>query len=732
MTETPSFEYPENFAHQILTTCGPGRILDVGSGMGTLVRELLKQGADAFGVDVSSVVAAHCNRYVPGRFFAGSILKLPFQDESFDTLISTDCLEHLAPKDVPLALREMRRVCRRNLFLRIATVPDRDGHWHLTIEKRGWWEDVAFAAGFRKHPQYYEITPFHALEVEGNTITIPLEKVPDDALALYPLSKLLEHRELHMDMSRETGRRSDAHMVRYHLAANYVRDGDTVLDSACGMGYGSRLLAWQSGAARVIGIDLDQEAVLYATENFAQGERRVSFQAADVLRLDFLADNSIDLFVSFETLEHVPYPDRLIAEAKRILRPGGRFMVSVPNQWVNEDGIDPNPYHLHVYDWKRLTQELRPDFLLEAAYAQTAGGGMKLTNCPRTLLSFSPQDNPPEQAEWWLIVAMKDPVGAESIPYEESALYWEAPVPNVAAFARDYANPWLVRGLIAIGWRNSNAVQVADMAKRELEIAPAGSTDAGAALCILAYRLLDSPETLTPSAVAGVSDQIDHHMAVAGHSSQSQRWVISLLYVQGLLWQASGRRDRALDSFAACADADPLVYSPLIATKTVDACRLAGILRFQDKDEDGASKFWLRGIAQAELALHGDWREIHGGSDRPLPFGLREAAQILDCANRCAENLNHLAVHGTRRGIPDESSFTVRLETSNARLDESLRDLQALQSSPYLRLRRAMETDPPSLRRVARIVYLLAIILLPPRLKTLLRPLAASLRKRFQ
>lgn len=111
-----SFEDPTPIARQILTTCGSGRILDIGCGMGELVRELLKQGTDAYGVDVSSVAAAHCNRYAPGRFFAGSILKLPFQDESFDTLISTDCLEHLAPEDVPLALREMRRVCRRNLF----------------------------------------------------------------------------------------------------------------------------------------------------------------------------------------------------------------------------------------------------------------------------------------------------------------------------------------------------------------------------------------------------------------------------------------------------------------------------------------------------------------------------------------------------------------------------------------------------------------------------------------
>lgn len=727
-----SFDDPSPIARQILATCGPGRLLDIGSGMGTLVRELLKQGADAFGVDVSSVAAAHCNRYAPGRFFAGSILKLPFQDESFDTLISTDCLEHLAPEDVPLALREMSRVCRRNLFLRIATGPDRDGHWHLTIEKRGWWEDVAFAAGFRKHPQYYEITPFHALEAEGNTITIPLEKVPDDALALYPLSKLLEHRELHMDMSRETGRRSDAHMVRYHLAANYIRDGDTVLDSACGMGYGSRLLAWQSGAARVIGIDLDQAAVLYATANFAQGERRISFQAADILRLDFLPDDSIDLFVSFETLEHVPHPDRLIAEAKRILRPGGRFIVSVPNQWVNEEGIDPNPYHLHVYDWKRLTEEIRSNFLLEAAYAQTAGGGMKLTTHPRSLFEISPEGEPPAEAEWWLAVGMKDPIDSKSVPYRETALHWDGIPPNAVAFARDYENPWLVRGIVSIGWRNRNPTQREELARRALTYSSPNSPDTGAALCVLAYRLLESPDQPTPESVHAIVGQIDAYIALNDPRPQCRRWAISLMYVRGLLWQSVGELEKSLDSFRNCAAADPLVYSPLLATKTVDACRLAGILSFQTGNREEAKAFWTRGVSLTEEALRGDWREIRGDIEHPFTFGLREAAQILDIASRCVDGLHHLEAHVAERGLPDDGSFISRLKDSDKRLEKAIRDLAELRSSPCVRLQKALQNDPQSFRRFVRIFYLLAVILAPTRLKVVLRPLATFLRLRFK
>lgn len=727
-----SFDDPAPLARQILATCGPGRILDVGCGMGALVRELLKQGADAYGVDVSTIAAAQCNRFTPGRFQSGSVLALPFPDESFDTLVSTDCLEHLAPEDIPLALHEMHRVCKRNLFLCVATGPDRDGHWHLTIEKRDWWEKTAFAAGFRKHPMYYAITPYYALEAEGNSISIPLEKISSDVLSRYPLDALTGHRDLHMDMSRETGRRSDAHMARYHLAAGYIRDGDTVLDAACGMGYGSHLLAWQSAAAHVIGADLDRESVLYATDNFSDREGRLSFRVADAQQLDFLPDNSVDLFVSFETLEHVPNPQQLIAEAKRVLRPGGRFIVSVPNQWVNEDGVDPNPHHLHVYDWARLAIEIQSHFLLEAAYVQTAGGGMKLSNHYRSLFAFPPEGEQPEEAEWWLAVGMKDPVESKNVPYTETALHWKGEPPNAVAFARDYENPWLIRGIVSVGWRNRNPRQRTELAQRALAVSSASSPDAGAALCVLAYALLDSPDRPTPASVNATIAQIDSYVALNDPRPQCRRWAISLMYVCGLLWQSVGELGKSLESFRNCAVADPLVYSPLLATKAVDACRLAGLLSFQAGNRDEARAFWTHGISHAEQALRGNWREIHGDIEQPFTFGLREAAQILDIASRCADGLHHLEAYVAGRGLLDDGSFMARLKDSDKLLEKSIRDLAELQSTPYVRLQKALQNDPRSVRRIARISYLLAVIFLPARLKAILRPVANFLRQRFK
>jgi len=701
--------------------------------MGALVRELFKQGADAYGVDVSSVAANHCNNLMPGRFQAASVLALPFADDTFDTLVSTHCLEHLAPEDVERAFLEMHRVCRRNLYLCVATGPDRDGHWHLTKEKRGWWETSAFAAGFRKHSFYYAITPFDALENDANSITIPLEKIPKSVLIQHPLNDLVEHRDLHMDMSRETGRRSDAHMARYHLAAQYVRDGDTVLDGACGMGYGSHLLASQSSAAKIIGTDLDQSGIAYAKTNFANPSAdRLTFHVSDAQYLEYVPDNSVDLFVSFETLEHVPHPEHLITAAKRVLRPGGRFIVSVPNLWVNAEGIDPNPHHLHVYDWRRLKREVESEFLLEAAFAQTAGGGMKLTKHPRLLIGFQPEGPQPVDAEWWLAIGMKSPLEGMNVPYVETALHWEGEPPNVVAFARDYENPWLVHSIVSLGWCSRNQSQRASIAKHVLAMSTANSPDTGAALCILGYDMLINPNELTLAKVHPYALRVKEFIDLGGLNSNYIRWVTSLWYVLGLLWKAVGDLEKSLQSFLNCADCKVHAYSPLLATKTVGACRIAGTLLFQAGRRDEAKTLWTKGISLAEKAIKGDWREIHGDIGSPFTFGLREAAEVLDCANRCADGLSHLALRDERAGLLDEPNLIARVDESERRLGQALSELNGLRSSAPARLVRALEADNRGFKRCVRVGYLLSIILFPPKIKVWLKPVAAILRKKFE
>ena len=255
MLGSHSFTDPQALANQVLSVCGRGSLLDIGCGMGLLVRTFADQGIDAHGVDIAPRPIEEANRLTPGRFQLGSILSLPFPDESFETVITTDCLQHLAETDVPGALKEIHRVARRFAFVQLATKPDTDGRWHLAIHDRAWWEGQFFAAGFRRQLLNQLAVPYEALENEGWQITLVFEKFSAAALAEYPLAALKSERDLHMDMLRESGRRSDAHIARYMLARQYLPQAGLVVDAACGLGYGSAILAQSSPSSQVVGID---------------------------------------------------------------------------------------------------------------------------------------------------------------------------------------------------------------------------------------------------------------------------------------------------------------------------------------------------------------------------------------------------------------------------------------------------------------------------------------------
>ncbi len=393
-------------ADHIVTPGGGGNVLDVGCGMGLLVRTLVERGVDAHGLDVAERVIRHGQTLSPGRFHLGSILKMPFPDESFHTVVSTDCFEHLAETDVPRAMLELRRVARRNLIIRLATTEDRDRRWHLTIRDRAWWEARFFEAGFRKHPLTQAVVPYEALETDGRQITMVFEKIPDAAREKFPLAALKAERDLHMDMLREGGRRSDAHLARYTLARQYLPADGLILDAACGLGYGSALLAHSAPSLRVIGIDSSDYAVNYATDNFTPWLPNLEFRRGDVCRLDAIADNSVGLIASFETVEHLKHPEKFLLEVKRVLKPDGVFIGSVPNMWVDETGRDPNPWHFHTFDLPKLVALCRQFLAVKEVHRQTAGGGMKLPHAPRRLeqLKF-PLPDTPTDAEWWIICA---------------------------------------------------------------------------------------------------------------------------------------------------------------------------------------------------------------------------------------------------------------------------------------------------------------------------------------
>ncbi len=152
-----------------------------------------------------------------------------------------------------------------------------------------------------------------------------------------------------------------AHVLRYDWASTLAA-GCSVLDAACGTGYGIAALL-ERGANRVIGLDLCAGAVGEAARRNTPGAQ---FLVADVTRLP-LPDRSYDLFVSFETIEHLPDDRAYLREAARVLRPGGTFVCSTPNRTVTNPGITLadrpfNPHHLREYTRPELEMLLREYF----------------------------------------------------------------------------------------------------------------------------------------------------------------------------------------------------------------------------------------------------------------------------------------------------------------------------------------------------------------------------------
>ncbi|HSQ82775.1 MAG TPA: methyltransferase domain-containing protein [Casimicrobiaceae bacterium] len=158
------------------------------------------------------------------------------------------------------------------------------------------------------------------------------------------------------------------HCHRYAFARRVAR-GRRVLDAACGTGYGSALMA--DVASSVIGVDIDASVIADAAATYAS-HPNLRFEAASVTAIP-LPDASIDLVVSFETIEHIGAGDqpRMLAEFARVLAPGGLLILSSPNRVEYSDLRNyRNPFHVHELDRDELAQLLHADLPAQQWYRQ--------------------------------------------------------------------------------------------------------------------------------------------------------------------------------------------------------------------------------------------------------------------------------------------------------------------------------------------------------------------------
>ena len=153
------------------------------------------------------------------------------------------------------------------------------------------------------------------------------------------------------------------HVKRYTFALPWCENGD-VLDVACGVGYGTVVLA--DVAHTVVGGDLDEESIAYARQRYTRPN--VEFVVLDATELPF-GDATFDAVCSFETIEHLDLPAAFVGEVARVLRSTGSFLVSTPRSDRTTHSPE-NPFHRVEFSHGDFETLLRTRFAAVELYGE--------------------------------------------------------------------------------------------------------------------------------------------------------------------------------------------------------------------------------------------------------------------------------------------------------------------------------------------------------------------------
>jgi 2-polyprenyl-3-methyl-5-hydroxy-6-metoxy-1,4-benzoquinol methylase len=173
------------------------------------------------------------------------------------------------------------------------------------------------------------------------------------------------------------------HLHRYAFARGFI-EGKRVLDIASGEGYGVDLMA--SCASEVIGVDIDQPTVERASQKYTRENVRFLQGKASEIPLE---NDSVDVVVSFETLEHTDKHEEMIKEVVRVMKPDGLLIMSSPDKYYYSDVINyHNPHHIKELYEEEFRSLIQGSFSFSHFYYQRyLRGSLIVSESPQTLPS---------------------------------------------------------------------------------------------------------------------------------------------------------------------------------------------------------------------------------------------------------------------------------------------------------------------------------------------------------
>jgi len=141
--------YFQQTARHIVDLFKPERTLDVGCAKGFLVKALDELGVDAYGIDPSVYAVSNAHPDVGDKINLDSARSIPYPDNTFDVVTCLDVMDHVPLKEVTKTLKELLRVSKEWVIIRVVTHEvegDLDSS-HETIRDREWWTERIEKAG---------------------------------------------------------------------------------------------------------------------------------------------------------------------------------------------------------------------------------------------------------------------------------------------------------------------------------------------------------------------------------------------------------------------------------------------------------------------------------------------------------------------------------------------------------------------------------------------------------
>ncbi len=148
----------------------------------------------------------------------------------------------------------------------------------------------------------------------------------------------------------------DENRLRQYILSLVPKEAETILDVGSGSAWVAKRFAKENKT--IVSFDISRKNVSKALEAY-KSENHLGV-VGDAMQAPF-KDNSFDCVIASEIIEHTPKPDKFLAEAFRIVKPGGSLIISCPykekiryNLCVHCNRLTPQNAHLHSFDENKL------------------------------------------------------------------------------------------------------------------------------------------------------------------------------------------------------------------------------------------------------------------------------------------------------------------------------------------------------------------------------------------